>query len=293
MIHSNASDQRIILQWLSDDHLVEAISTQLSLFNRLGHKLAHTQEGAKLLAYYPSAGFIRYLSFPTEARADFTFCDWDWAKQTALDLNEGSIYTHCCAFDLQGNFFHGGDWEDGGYWSGIDCTGQRINGCTNMPILFDMKCAPDGNRLLLGGRRSYFAIWSFPDLAYKADKTFEIPGGIVSAVAWSGSGTYVAAHSTMGRVLIWDLRRDLPVANIPAPPSHKLLKQKMRFVPGAEHLIWIGMDTCVQLINWRRKLLVHTIPDCRAFDLSPSGEYIAFRREEDTSPVLMALKSLN
>lgn len=280
------------LLWINDTQLVEAGATHLGCYNREGQLLASRPEGAKLLAYHPATDVVRYLVRPKEVGGNCTFRDWDWTKGTALDLDEGSVYTHCCAFDAKGNFAHGGDWEDGGYWNGTDCFGQSVKGRTDIPILFDMAFAPDGRRLLLGGRSSYFAIWPFSAAAHQADRTFEIPGGIVSAVAWAGSGTYVAALTTLKKVLIWDVQLDFPVANIPAPPSDNLLKQKMRFVPGAAHLIWISTDTCVQLINWRRKLVVQTIPACRAFDVSPSGEYIAFRREEDTAPVFMALQSL-
>lgn len=280
------------LRWINETRLVEAGATRLGLYNREGQLLAYQPEGARLPASIPSADFVRYLAYPTVEREYYTFRDWYWTTGVTLDTGEGSVYTHCCAFDRHGNFAHGGDWEDGGYWRGIDGSGRKITGSAALPILYDMAFAPDGSRLLLGGRRSYFAVWPFSAAAHQADKIFDIPGGIVSAVAWSGSGAYVAALTTLKKVFIWEMQRGSAVANLPTPPGGHWLYRKLRFVPGAEHLIWISTDTCVQLINWRQRLVVHTIPSCQTFDLSPSGEYVAYRREGERAPVILPVRAL-
>lgn len=263
--------ERYTLIWINETQLVEAGTTQVSLYNREGDLLASRPEGAKLLAYHPATDAVRYLACPKEEEGNYTFRDWHWETGAIEEVNLGTIYTHCCAFDGKGNFAYGGDWEDGGYWGGIDCTGRSIKGSSSMPVLCSMAFAPDGSRLLLGGRWHYLAIWPFSSEAHRAEKIFEVPGGVVNAVAWSDSGTYVAALSTLKKLMVWDLQLGFPVADMPAPANYQLFYHQLRFAPGAEHLIWISTDTYVQLINWRRRIEVYTIPDCRAFALSPSG----------------------
>lgn len=284
-----AKMERYLLRWINDTQLVEASDTHLRCYNREGQLLASKPEGAKLLAYNPATDVVRYLVRPKEEGENCTFLDWHWQTGAIEDIGWGSIWTHCCAFDGKGNFAHGGDWEDGGYWGGIDSTGQTVGGASSMPVLCSMAFSPDGSRLLLGGRWHYLAIWPFGPESRRAEKTFEVPGGIVNAVAWSDSGTYVAALSTLQRLMVWDLQLGFSVANMPAPANRQLSHHHMRFVPGAEHLVWISTDSCVQLINWRRRVVVHHIRDCRAFDVSPSGLYVAYRREGESGPVVVEL----
>lgn len=277
-----------LLHWINNTHLVEASPTQLHCYHREGQLLASRPEGAKLLAYNPVADVVRYLVWPTEEGGDCTFRDWHWQTGALEDVGLGSIWTHCCAFDGKGNFAHGGDWEDGGYWRGIDSNGQTVEGASSMPVLCSMAFSPDGSRLLLGGRWHYLAIWPFGSAARRAEKTFEVPGGIVNAVAWSDSGTHVAALSTLQRLMVWDIQQDIIVADMPVRVNHVLSHHPISFVPGAEHLIWTCSQAGAQLINWRQQQVVHAIPDCLAFALSPSGTYWAYRREGESSIVVAA-----
>ena len=56
-----------------------------------------------------------------------------------------------------------------------------------------------------------------------------------------------------------------------------LQKQMERYT-----ILWIN-DT---------QVVVHTIPDCRAFALSASGAYVAYWREEDSSPVVLPFEAI-
>ena len=226
--------EKYLLRWINDTQLVEASATHLRCYNRDGQLLASRPEGAYLLAYNPVTDVVRYLVRPKEVGGDCTFRDWHWQTGGVEDIGWGSIYTHCCAFDGKGNFAHGGDWEDGGYWGGIDSTGQTVGGASSMPVLCSMAFSPDGSRLLLGARWHYLAIWPFGSASRRAEKTFEVSGGIVNAVAWSDSGTYIAALSANQRLLVWDVQLDLRVANMPTRVNYELSHHQISFVPGAE-----------------------------------------------------------
>ncbi len=114
----------------------------------------------------------------------------------------------------------------------------------------------------------------------------------MNAVAWSDSGTYIAALNTNQRLFVWDVQRDSSVADMPTRVNIQLSHHKISFVPEAEHLIWTCSEIGAQLINWRQRVVVHTIPDCRAFALSASGAYVAYWREEESVPVVVPLRAL-
>jgi WD40 repeat protein len=278
--------------WINETQLVEANATQIRCFNREGELLGRLDQGAKLLACHPVNHKVRYLTCPEKEGGKHTFRDWDWQTGDIDDLRLGSMFTYCCAFDAQGSFVECGDWEDGGYWRGIAHTGEGITGSNDIPVLCSVAFSPDGSRLLLGGRWHYCAIWPFRKGVYNPERVFAVPAGVVNAVAWSASGTYVAALNILERLMVWDVSLDFPVADMPAIANFKLSQHKISFVRGAEHLIWISTGTCVQLLNWQRQIVVHTIPDCRGFALSPSGALAAYRREIDLAPVVVQLSAL-
>lgn len=56
----------------------------------------------------------------------------------------------------------------------------------------------------------------------------------MNAVAWSDSGTYIAALSANQRLLVWDVQLDLRVANMPTRVNYELSHHQISFVPGAE-----------------------------------------------------------
>lgn len=280
------------LRWINDTQFVEADATQMRRFDQEGALLGRLDQGAKLLACHPVSQAVRYLAYPGETGRSFTFRDWHWQTGRVEDLDLGSMWTYGCAFDAKGNFAECGDWEDGGYWRGIAHTGQSIKGASSMPILCSLTFSPDGSRLLLGGRWHYLAIWTFSPAGWQAEKTFEVQGGALNAVAWSDSGTYIAALNLNRRLLVWDVQMDVTVADMPAEVNYQLPSHHVRFVPGAEHLIWVSTEVCTQLINWRRQVVVYTLYDCETFALSPSGALVAYRRRMDEVPVVIPVEEL-
>ena len=283
----------ISLQWVGDDRLVVAGVSGMGLYERKGNLLASAPEGARRLAWSPGAAFVRYLKAHPEMVECSSPCDWDWATQSIRKADPGVYYSMCCTYDRVGNFVHGGELYEWGYWTGIDQKGDRIVGTTHIPILFDLAFSPDGAWLLTGGRRSHLAIWAFPpehpSQPSHGDKVFQPGAGIVTSVAWSDSGKHIAAGLVTGKVEVWEVESSQMVAEINInlqefDTSGQI--RKIRFVPGAEGLMLASTNYSTTVINWREKRIISEAVQWNCFDLSPSGKEIALGNTEGAVCIL-------
>ncbi len=270
------------LLWSGNDHLVISGPSETGLYSLTGALKSTTKQGARRIFPYPGSRCVRILPYNKELKEVSCPVDWHWDTQEITQTPGcGVHYCYACAFDADGNFAHGGEYYEWGYWSYIKASGEKITGSTSLPIPFSIAFSPDGSRLLVGGRWSHLAIWDLTDSAPNQQQPLKkyTPDSLVSAVCWSPSGQYIAAGLLEKyQVEIWDTYTDQMVISLPFGQGlvrNNYWVHRVSFIPGHNHLLMVSNTYGTWIINWREGRLIGSAPGWTHFDFSPDGAFLA------------------